>query len=92
LITLTAHALNQEKQPSLSNRHTDWDDFRHLIDETLTSGISLKREDIEAAVNFVNGTIQWAGWNATPEQTETLKAYDYPILSKQNIKEKKKTA
>jgi hypothetical protein len=27
LITLTAHALNKEKQPSLSNRHTNWDDF-----------------------------------------------------------------
>jgi hypothetical protein len=25
LITLTSHALNQEKQPSLSNRHTNWD-------------------------------------------------------------------
>jgi endonuclease/exonuclease/phosphatase (EEP) superfamily protein YafD len=31
LITLTSHALNQEKQPSLSNSHTNWDDFRHLI-------------------------------------------------------------
>jgi hypothetical protein len=28
LITLTSHALNQEKQSSLSNRHTNWDDFR----------------------------------------------------------------
>jgi hypothetical protein len=27
LITLTSNALNQEKQPSLSNRHTNWDDF-----------------------------------------------------------------
>jgi hypothetical protein len=33
LITLTAHALNQEKQPSLSNTHTNWDDFRHLVIE-----------------------------------------------------------
>jgi endonuclease/exonuclease/phosphatase family metal-dependent hydrolase len=27
LITLEAQALNQEKQPSLNNRHTNWDDF-----------------------------------------------------------------
>jgi hypothetical protein len=65
LITLTSHALNQEKQPSLSNRHTNLDDFRHLINQRLN--ISLKtEEDIEAAVNFFNDTVHWAGWNATP--------------------------
>jgi hypothetical protein len=25
-------------------------------------------------VEFLNSTIQWAGWNATPEHTDTLKA------------------
>jgi hypothetical protein len=66
LITLKAHALNQEKQPSLSNRHTNWDDFRHL-NQRLNIKVYLKaEEDIEAADNFFNDTIQWAGWNATP--------------------------
>jgi hypothetical protein len=59
LITLTEHVLNQEKQPSLSNRHTNRDDFRHLINERLTLNVSLKtKEDIEAAVKFFNNTIQ----------------------------------
>jgi hypothetical protein len=76
LITLTADALNQEKQRSLSNRHTYWDDLRRLINERLTSNISLKtEEDIEAAM---------------PEHTEILKICDHPIL-KQKIEEKKKT-
>jgi hypothetical protein len=58
-ITLTALALNQEKQPSLSNIHTNWDDFRHLINQRLTLNDSLKTEqDIEAAVKFFNDTIQ----------------------------------
>jgi hypothetical protein len=35
LITLTSHVLNQEKQQSLSNRQTNWDDFRHLMNQTL---------------------------------------------------------
>jgi hypothetical protein len=30
LITLTAHVLNQEKQPNLSKRHKNWDGFRPL--------------------------------------------------------------
>jgi hypothetical protein len=84
LITLEAHALNQEKQPSLNNRHTNWDDFRQRINERLTLNGSLKtEEDIEATVKFFNDTIQWAGWNATPEHTDRVKTYGCPILIKQ---------
>jgi hypothetical protein len=92
LITLTAHALNKEKQPSLSNRHTNWDDFWHHINQRLTLNlVSLKtEEDIEAAVKFFNDTVQWTGWNATPEHTDTLKAYGCPILIKQKIGEKRR--
>jgi endonuclease/exonuclease/phosphatase family metal-dependent hydrolase len=91
LITLTSHALNQEKQPSLSNRHTNWDDFRHLINQRLTLNITLKtEEDIDAVVNFFNDIVQWAGWNATPEHTDTLKTYDCPILIKQKSEEKRR--
>jgi hypothetical protein len=71
-ITLTAHALNQEKQPSLSNRHTNWNHFRHLINQRLTLNVSFQpEEDIEAAVKFFNDTMQWAGYNATPEHTDS---------------------
>jgi hypothetical protein len=81
--------LNQEKQPSLSNRHTNWDDFRHLINQRLTSNVSLKtEEDSEAAVKFFNDTVQWAGWNATPEHTDMLKTYDCAILIKLKVKKK----
>jgi hypothetical protein len=74
LIKLTAHALNQEKQPSLSNRHKNWDYFRRLINKTLN--VSLKTEGyIEAAVQFFNYTIKLVGWNVMPEHTDTLKAY-----------------
>jgi hypothetical protein len=45
-----------------TNRHTNWDDFKRLINERLTLNVSLKaEEDTEAAVKFFNGTIQWAG-------------------------------
>jgi hypothetical protein len=96
LITLKAYELNQEKQLSLKNRHTSWDNFRHFINCSLTLNISLKteedieaavkfvniffsfkgnEEDTEAAVKFFNDTIQWAGWNAMPEHTDSLKTY-----------------
>jgi hypothetical protein len=93
LITLTSHELIQEKQSRLSNRHTNWDDFRHLINQRLTLNASIKtEEDIEAAVKFTNSTIQCAGWNATPQRTDRLKSYDlhYIRFDKQNIEEKRR--
>jgi hypothetical protein len=39
LITLTVDRLNQEREPILSNGHTNWDDFRCLVNERLTSSI-----------------------------------------------------
>jgi hypothetical protein len=84
--------LNHEKQPSLSNRHINWNYFRHLFNQRLTSNVSLKtEEDIEAEVKFFNDTVQWAGWNATPEQTDTLKTYDSHILNKQKNRREEKT-
>jgi hypothetical protein len=84
LITLTSDALNQENEPILSSRHTNWDDFRRLINERLTLSISLEtEEDIEAAAKLLNDTIQWGGWNSTPEHETTLKTYDCSIIIKQ---------
>jgi hypothetical protein len=83
--------MNQEKEPGLSNRHTNWDDFRHLINKRLTLNVSLKtEEDIEEAVKFFNDTVQWVGWNATPEYTGTLKTYGCLVLIKQKIEEKRR--
>jgi hypothetical protein len=91
LITLTVDALNQEQEPILSNRPTNWDDFRCLVKERLILNIPLKTvEDIEAAARFFNDTIQCAGWNATPEHKRTLKAYDCPIIIKQKIEEERR--
>jgi hypothetical protein len=46
----------------------------NLSTRRLTSIFSLKtKEDIVAAVKFFNDTIQWAGWNAMPDHTNTPK-------------------
>jgi hypothetical protein len=76
---------------SANNRHTNWDDFRQLINERLTLNVSLKtKEDIEPAVKFFNDKIQWAGWNTMPEHTDTVKTYDCPIIIKQKTEERRK--
>jgi hypothetical protein len=83
--------LNQEYKSILSNRHTNWDDFRRLANERLTLNIPLKTEEnIEAAAKYFNDAIQCAGWNAMLEHKRTLKAYDCPIIIKQRIRGRKK--
>jgi hypothetical protein len=72
LITLTADALNQENEPIVSNSHTNWDDFRCLVNERLPLNIPLKtEEDAEAAAKFFSDSILWAGWNATKQTKQT---------------------
>jgi hypothetical protein len=83
LITLT-HALNQENQPSLSNRHKKlgWLQTHHQ-QERLTLNVSLKtEEDVEAAVKFYNNAIPCAGWNAMSEHRD-IQGIKLPILIKQ---------
>jgi hypothetical protein len=49
--SLGAHALNQDIQPSLHNRHADWNGFRQLINKRLTSNVYIKtKKDIETEV------------------------------------------
>jgi hypothetical protein len=89
LVTLTSHAINQEKQPSLSNRRTNWTYFSHLIQQRLTLKIPLKTEaDIETAVKSFNDKVQWAGWKATAKLPAASRIHDFPITIKQKIAEK----
>jgi hypothetical protein len=85
LITLRADALHHANKPILSNMHTNWDNFRRLVNERLTLNILLNIEDVEAAAEFFNDDTQWSGWNTAP-----LKAYDCPIMIKQRIEGKRR--
>jgi hypothetical protein len=93
LITLTADTLNQQNEPNLSNRQTNWDDFRRLVNETLTLNISLKTEEhIEVAAKFFNDSIQWQVGMQCRDIKRTLKAYDCSIIIKQKIEEERRDA
>jgi hypothetical protein len=90
LVTLSIQAILRVPRPRLCNRKTDWDTFRHLINESLLLKVPLKTgSEIEESIKNFNDIIQWAGWTTTPEHTEARQAYDCPILIKQkNLKQK----
>jgi hypothetical protein len=85
LITLTEDAMNQEKDSvnQLSSRHTNWVNFRRLVNERLTLNIPLKPgEDVKAAAKLFNDTTKCAGCNAPTEHKRTPKGYNWPIIIK----------
>jgi hypothetical protein len=85
LISINLHVLHQAPQPTLCDRKTNWDYYRHLINTNLTLHVPLKTEaQIEDAVKYFTDLIQWAGWTATPETTCITSSYDYPIFVKQS--------
>jgi hypothetical protein len=58
-ITLQADGLHEEKESSLTNKHTNRNGFRRLVIERLTLNITLKtEEDTNAAVKIFNDIIQ----------------------------------
>jgi hypothetical protein len=51
-------ALITLKTTKLKQQTYNWDDFSRLFNERLTLNVSLKTKDLEAAVKFINDTIQ----------------------------------
>jgi hypothetical protein len=83
--------LHQAPQPTLCNRKTNWDYFRHLITTNLTLHVPFKTEaQIADAVEYFTDLIQWAVWTAAPETTCTTSSYDYPNFIKQKLAEKRR--
>jgi hypothetical protein len=89
LITLTAHVLNQENQPSSSNRHTNWDDFRHLINQRLTLNVPLKLKKTLKQQSS-SWTVQNSGRIGTQHQNIQTHSRHVTALYQLNKKSKKK--
>jgi exonuclease III len=92
LIKLSIEIIERTKQPTLSNTHTNWDEFKRLIETKLDPKIPLKNEEnILNAVEQFNSVIQQAAWNSTPVIPPGKdNIQDYPIIIKEKIAEKRK--
>jgi hypothetical protein len=59
LVTLSTKTIHRILQPRLCNRKTDWDAYRHLLNERLLLNVPLKTDsDTEAAIKNFNYIIQ----------------------------------
>jgi hypothetical protein len=86
LITLTSQPIRPDPPPSLSNRLTNWDYFKHLVNQRLLLQIPLKTtDDIEEAVKSFTDTVQWAGWKATPPLPNRTRINACPLKIQQQL-------
>jgi hypothetical protein len=91
LITLSTQSISQILLPRIHNKKTDWDSFRHLVNSKLQLNVPLKtNSDIEAAIKFLNDTLQWAGWNSSPVYMATQQTIDCPLQIKEKLLHKRK--
>lgn len=67
IISVSNQIHKKDYPPTLSNKKTDWECFRAILEESINTKIPLKIEtDVEAAVEHFNHCIQQAAWNSTP--------------------------
>lgn len=93
ILTISSTVMKKEKPPSLTNKHTNWDQFRDLLNNTLRLTIPLKcGEDIDNAVELFNSSIQSSAWKSTPKLHNGTITHqiNYPLYIKQQIAEKRR--
>ena len=89
VLTLSETIIKKEKNPTLSNRLTDWDMFRGKLENRISFRVTLKTNDeIEEIQKFVTD-IQQCAWETTPLITKNVKANNYPKDVREIIAEKR---
>lgn len=90
LFTLCTEILLNPSAPRLGSKHTNWDNFRMLIQDNLNTLVPLKTNtDIDNAVEYLNQIIQNSIWKSTPAQNRCTKVQELPNLIKGKIAEKR---
>lgn len=94
LLTLSSKVITKCKPYILHNNKTNWLLFRELVTVNLNTQISLKSEaDITKALEHFNQCIQYAAWDATPqnrpaEHTSTCSPIISSILAEKRIRKR----
>lgn len=90
IVTMLAAAKEEETQPFLSTKHTNWMLFREICDQNLNLNIALKdHTDIENSVHHFTTQIQMAAWASTPQHSNHRQSYTQREI-KELLKEKRR--
>lgn len=91
MVTLSSKIIKKQKPATLVNKRTNWELFRTLIEDNISTKIPLKTaEEIDSAVENITRSIQQASWNSTPELESSVKQQHCSKVVKDAIAEKRK--
>jgi hypothetical protein len=90
-LTISDKIITKDHNPVLTNKHTDWDYFNHLLKSNINLSVPLKTADqLEWELNAFTTAIQEAAWNSTPVIKTKLKGLNFPKEIRNFIAEKRK--
>lgn len=91
LVQISTDIIHKQKPASLTNRSSNWDLFRNLLEERININISLKSaEEIDEAVENFTQNIQYAAWKATPEVSTAKRIQDCSNVVKEALLDKRR--
>lgn len=91
LLTLSDNIIKKENPPRLTNKWTDWPNFRLDLENCINLFVPLKtKEQLDEEVETVTKNIQQAAWKNTPEIPIRTRGNNYPKEIRILINEKRK--
>jgi adenylate cyclase len=89
-LTITDKIITKDQNAVLTNKHTDWDYFNHLLESNINLTVPPKTADqLERELNAFMTAIQEAAWNSTPVIKTKLKGLNFPKEIRNLIAEKR---
>nr|AMS38375.1 hypothetical protein [Bactrocera tryoni] len=90
-LILNGHLKEIDIPPYLSNRHTDWEYFKVMLDKNIDFKVNITTQDIlEDEVHTFTKTIQESAWKSTPVPKQKNFYTKYPSDILDLIKKKRK--
>lgn len=91
MVSIESKVQIKTKPPRLTNKNTNWNEFRTILINLQNIDIPLKTaQDIDEAVEHLTKSIQQAAWRATNEMQEEIKPGFVPKNIKAKLIEKRK--
>jgi len=92
LLNLNASVILKNKKRNLTNKYTDWDLFRKILDESIDLDVSLKtKQEIDLQYEKFTDLLQDAARKATPNiEAKPIQEANYPAEIRELIKERRK--
>lgn len=92
LLTLSGNIIQKENNPTLTNKYTDWENFRQSLEGKINLMVPIRNEDhLEKEVEQLVKDIQKAAWESTPEIKRKTKGNNYPREIRDLLSKKRKS-